>query len=186
MKKMVATFCAVLTCATGVCMMGSCGDKTAEAEKTVMNVSLNPSVEFVLDGKNKVVSVNALNEEGNLVVSAENFIGKDMDVAVTLFVEVSKETGFLVSGNAQVANNAINVSFSGDAEQATELYNKVSAKVSEYLSKEKITATVQQAAAITEEKLEALVTECAPYIEAAKVQAMEYAELVDLLYESRK
>lgn len=186
MKKMVATFCAVLTCATGVCMMGSCGDKTAEAEKTVMNVSLNPSVEFVLDGKNKVVSVNALNEEGNLVVSAENFIGKDMDVAVTLFVEVSKETGFLVSGNAQVANNAINVSFSGDAEQATELYNKVSAKVGEYLSKEKITATVQQAAAITEEKLEALVTECAPYIEAAKVQAMEYAELVEVLYESRK
>ena len=186
MKKMVATLCAVLTCATGVCMMGSCGDKTAEAEKTVMNVSLNPSVEFVLDGKNKVVSVNALNEEGNLVVSAENFIGKDMDVAVTLFVEVSKETGFLVSGNAQVANNAINVSFSGDAEQATELYNKVSAKVGEYLSKEKITATVQQAAAITEEKLEALVTECAPYIEAAKVQAMEYAELVEVLYESRK
>ena len=186
MKKTVATFCAVLTCATGVCMMGSCGDKTAEAEKTVMNVSLNPSVEFVLDGKNKVVSVNALNEEGNLVVSAENFIGKDMDVAVTLFVEVSKETGFLVSGNAQVANNAINVSFSGDAEQATELYNKVSAKVGEYLSKEKITATVQQAAAITEEKLEALVTECAPYIEAAKVQAMEYAELVEVLYESRK
>ena len=121
MKKTVATFCAVLTCATGVCMMGSCGDKTAEAEKTVMNVSLNPSVEFVLDGKNIVVSVNALNEEGNLVVSAENFIGKDMDVAVTLFVEVSKETGFLVSGNALVANNAINVSFSGDAEQATEL-----------------------------------------------------------------
>ena len=160
MKKMVATFCAVLTCATGVCMMGSCGDKTAEAEKTVMNVSLNPSVEFVLNGKNKVVSVNALNEEGNLVVSAENFIGKDMDVAVTLFVEVSKETGFLVSGNAQVANNAINVSFSGDAEQATELYNKVSAKVGEYLSKEKITATVQQAAAITEEKVEALETEC--------------------------
>ena len=186
MKKTVATFCAVLTCATGVCMMGSCGDKTAEAEKTVMNVSLNPSVEFVLNGKNKVVSVNALNEEGNLVVSAENFIGKDMDVAVTLFVEVSKETGFLVSGNAQVANNAINVSFSGDAEQATELYNKVSAKVGEYLSKEKITATVQQAAAITEEKLEALVTECAPYIEAAKVQAMEYAELVEVLYESRK
>lgn len=186
MKKTVATLCAVLTCATGVCMMGSCGDKTAEAEKTVMNVSLNPSVEFVLDGKNKVVSVNALNEEGNLVVSAENFIGKDMDVAVTLFVEVSKETGFLVSGNAQVANNAINVSFSGDAEQATELYNKVSAKVGEYLSKEKITATVQQAAAITEEKLEALVTECAPYIEAAKVQAMEYAELVEVLYESRK
>ena len=186
MKKTVATFCAVLTCATGVCMMGSCGDKTAEAEKTVMNVSLNPSVEFVLDGKNKVVSVIALNEEGNLVVSAENFIGKDMDVSVTLFVEVSKETGFLVSGNAQVANNAINVSFSGDAEQATELYNKVSAKVGEYLSKEKITATVQQAAAITEEKLEALVTECAPYIEAAKVQAMEYAELVEVLYESRK
>lgn len=186
MKKIVATLCAALTCATGALTMGACGGKKAEEEKTVMNVSLNPSVEFVLDGKNKVVSVNALNEEGNLVVSAENFVGKDMDVAVELFVQVSQETGFLVSGNAQVANNEINVSFSGDTEQATELYDKVSKKVNECLSKENVTATVKQAAAITEEKLEALVAECSPYIEAAEVQAMEYAELVEALYESRK
>ena len=39
---------------------------------------------------------------------------------------------------------------------------------------------------ISEEDLEALVAECAPYLDAAEVKALEYAELVEALYESRK
>jgi hypothetical protein len=51
---------------------------------------------------------------------------------------------------------------------------------------ENITASIEQAAAITEAQLEKLVAECAPYIEAAKIQAMEYNELLETLVESRK
>ena len=165
---------------------GATAGGTKKEQKRVMNLSLNPSVEFVLDEEDKVLSVNALNEEGNLVVSAETFVGKDAEEAAQLFVQVSKETGFLVTGNANIAGNEINVSFSGDMKKANELYNEVTEKLNAYFSEEKVTATVKQAAAITEEQLEKLVAECAPYMEETEVKALEYMELVEVLYESRK
>ena len=188
MKKFTAFICALTVLAGGAMAMVGCGgeEEAASGEKKVMNVSLNPEVEFVLDADDKVVSVNALNEEGNLIISAEAFTGKSAEDAAKLFVEVSKETGFVVSGNVKAGENEINISISGDTEKAEALYNDVKGKVDEYLSAEKITATIAQAEAITEAQLEALVAECAPYMEEAEIKAMEYAALVDALYESRK
>ena len=188
MKKFTAFICALTVLAGGAMAMVGCGgeEEAASGEKKVMNVSLNPEVEFVLDADDKVVSVNALNEEGNLIISAESFTGKSAEDAAKLFVEVSKETGFVVSGNVKAGENEINISISGDTEKAKALYDDVKGKVDEYLSAEKITATIAQAEAITEAQLEALVAECAPYMEEAEIKAMEYAALVDALYESRK
>lgn len=190
MKKLTAVFCATMALAMGVTGFAACNKENEEGKnpdrKTVMNVSLNPEVEFVLDGNDKVVTVNALNEEGNLIISAEafeNVEGKTAEEAAKLFVEVSKETGYLVSGSVKDGENEINISLSGDTKAAEELYNDVKTKISEYLDAEKITASVEQAAAITEEQLKALVAECTPYIETAQ---MEYEELVNALAESRK
>lgn len=185
MRKLLAIFGSAFLLVSSAVALVACNGNDAP-EKKVMNLSLNPSVEFVLDAEDKVVSVNALNEEGNLIISAETFVGKDAQTAASLFVEVSKEAGFLVTANATVKNEALTISISGDTKEATELYNSVSQKVNEYLSAENITATINQVAAITEEQLEALVAECAPYMEEAEVKAMEYAELVETLYESRK
>lgn len=157
-----------------------------EGQKTVMNVCLNPEVEFVLDGNNKVISVNAINEEGNLIISSEAFAnveGKTAEEAAKLFVEVSKDTGYLVQSEVQVGENELKISLSGDAELANTLYNSVETQIKSYLDTVDVQATVQQQAAITEEQLKAMVEECAPYVEAAE---MEYAELVDTIIESRK
>ncbi len=189
MKKVMAILGAALLLTTSAMTFVSCddgGEADIQDEKLVMNVSCNPSVEFVLDKDNKVVSVNALNEEGNLVVSAAVFTDKSAEEAAKLFVEISTDTGFIVSGNATVAESEITISFSRDTEKVTELYNGVKNKVNEYLSAENITAQISQAAAITEAQLEALVAECAPYLEMAEIQAMERIELVEQLYQSRK
>ena len=190
MKKSTALFAMALTAMVGATSFASCnlmqGQQEGAEQKTVMNVSLNPQVEFVLDKDNKVLSVNALNEEGNLVISAaafENVEGKTAEEAANLFVQVSKETGYLVEGGAELGDNKIDISISGDTKQAETLFNSVKTKVDEYLTQENVTAQIAQAAAITEEQLKALVEECAPYVETAQ---MEYAELVDTLVESRK
>lgn len=185
MKKKLTVFLATLM--SMVCMLPFVGcDKPKSSEQTVMNLSLNPKVEFVLDSNDKVVSVNALNEEGNLVISAEVFVGKTAEEAAQLFVEVSKETGFIVSGNVNAGENELEISFSGDKEAATDLYNSVKSKVGEYLTAENISVSIEQAAAITEEYLKTLVAECAPYLESAKIQEMKYNELVEELVESRQ
>lgn len=187
-KKVIALASAALMLTMSVGAFSSCKffQKDEEKQKTVMNVCLNPEVEFVLDGDNKVISVNAINEEGNLIISSEAFAnieGKTAEEAAKLFVEVSKDTGYLVQSEVQVGENELKISLSGDAELATTLYNSIETQIKDYLETVDIQATVQKQAAITEEQLKALVEECAPYVETAE---MQYAELVNTLIESRK
>ena len=188
MKKTSKILCGALVTLMSASAFASCGLFNPEAPegRTVMNVSLNPKVEFILDANDKVISVNALNEEGNLVITAEafdNVEGKTAEEAAKLFVEVSAETGYLVSGTASAGDNQLSFSFSGDKADATALYNEVKAEVSAYLDTIDVTAALNQAAALTEAQLKALVDECAPYVETAK---MEYSELMDELIASRK
>ena len=88
MKKIIAIIC-------GICLMAVTFSFTAcsgNNESKVMNVSLNPEVEFILDANDKVISVNALNEEGNLVINGQAFVGKTSEQALSLYVSVCKET----------------------------------------------------------------------------------------------
>lgn len=182
MKKFVSFMLAAVLCFS-VCSFAACSDNQANARDTaVMTVSLNPKVEFVLDSNDVVVAVNALNEEGNLIVSADVFVGKDKETAVQTFVQISKETGFLVTGNVKAGENEINVSISGKDAQAR--YEEVKAKLDEYLSKEKIDATVAQAKEDINAFIDAQVAKVAPYLEAAEIKAMDYAEKIKILMES--
>lgn len=182
MKRIMATVTSALMLIMAAGVFGGCDDK--EEEMRVMNVSCNPSVEFVLDANDKVVSVNALNEEGNVILSGEVFVNLSAEEAAKLFVECSKDMGFLVEANASVAGGEISISFSGD--DATALYNSVKGKINEYLTAENITVSIEQAEAITTAQLQALVAECAPYVDKAELQALRQMELVEMLYESRK
>ena len=188
MKKTTTIICASLAMAFGITAFSGCFNNANgdNEQKKVMNLSLNPKVEFVLDGEDKVITVNALNEEGNLIISAEafeNVEGKSAEEAAKLFIQVSAETGYLVSGSAAAGDNQISISLSGDAEKAEALYEDVKTKMDEYFTAENITARVAMAAALTDAQLQALVEECAPYLDAAK---MEYKELVTTLAEQRK
>lgn len=173
----------------GIFALSGCKDEQAvKTEKTVMNLSLNPAIEVVLDEEDKVITVNALNEEGNLIISAaafQNVEGKSAEEVARLFVQVSKETGYLVSGHVG-EENQISISISGDDKLAKELYSDVKTQVEEYLDEMDLEATLVQAAAVTEEQLRLVLAECAPYIEEAKLQAMEHKELVEQLAASRK
>ena len=187
MKKMNKAVALLCLAAVGASAFAFTGCKKDEAGK-VMNVALNPEVEFVLDANDKVVTVNALNEEGNLVISAaafENVEGKSAEEAAKLFVQVSEETGFLLEGNVAAGENELKISFSGDTSEAKKLYNDVKAEVESYVAtlSDQITVGITQAAAITEEALKTLVAEVAPYLDVAE---MEYAQLIAELEASRK
>lgn len=186
MKKIFVCFLATLMFMICSISLVGCDNGEEVKEQKVMTLSLNPKVEFILDADDKVVSVNALNEEGNLIVTAESFIGKTAEESASLFVKITKETGFLVSGNVNDGENKLQISFSGDSKKAEELYNSVKAKVNEYFTEENVTATIEKASAITKEQLQALVKECEPYLEEAKIKAMEHNELVDMLKKSRE
>lgn len=189
MKKITKITSALLALGMGLTALAGCdfiGGNANNEQQKIMNISLNPQVEFVLDEDDKVITVNALNEEGNLIISAkafENIEGKSAEEAAKLFVEVSAETGYLVSGTLSAGDNQLSISLSGDTEAAKELYDDVKAKMNEYLDSVDVTAKINQAAAITEAKVKELLAECAPYLETAE---MKYDELVKELAKQRK
>ena len=92
MKKILSALCVMALCLCVVLPLAACN--TAEEQKQVMTVELNPSLEFILDGKNKVVSVNANNEDGNLILSAQTqdkqFVGSTSEQAMQLYISICK------------------------------------------------------------------------------------------------
>lgn len=183
MKKQLLSALCVIALMLCICIpLAACTGNTEQT--TVMNVSLNPEVEFILDGNNKVISVNALNEDGNLVINGQAFVGKDADKAIELYVEVCKETGFIVTGNVKDGENEISIAFSG--EDAQKHYNEISKKVEKYLSKENIDATLKKAEDLTTEYIDKLIAECAPQIDAAKLAALSEMEKIEQIAASRK
>ena len=151
-----------------------------------MNLSLNPQVEFVLSEDDKVITVNALNEEGNLIISAEafeNIEGKTAEEAAKLFVQVSTDTGYLVQGSAAAGDNQISISFSGDQDVAEDLYEEVEGKMKEYLDSVDVTVNIQMSEEIKMEHLKALLAVCEPNLDTSE---MTYEQLVDALEQSRK
>lgn len=182
-KKLISTLCASAMILTGGLTLTACGDKS---ESRIMNVSLNPEVEFVLDKDNKVLSVNAINEEGNIIISGNaEFVGKDANEAVKLFMTISKENGYLVSGSVSTDKNELKVALSGSSKEIEKLYKEIESSVKTKLEELDITGRVTKITDITNEKLQELVAECAPYLDEAKIQAMKYDELINEIKKSR-
>lgn len=183
MKKIISGICLMALMLSCAVFFNGCGKND---DPTVMNVSLNPQVEFILDENNKVLSVNALNEEGNLIINGQVFVGKTADEALELFVSVSKETGYLVTGNVSDGDNEIEISLSGDTKEAEKLYNNLKNNLNDYLNENDITATLTNAGALTQEYLKEQVKKCMPYLDNEELNDMDYEDMVDALTASRQ
>lgn len=183
-KKLVSTICASALILTGGLTLSACGKDEAEAK--VMNVSLNPEVEFVLDKDNKVLSVNALNDEGNIIISSGEFVNKDANEAVQLFISISKDNGYLVSGSVSTEKNKLEVQISGEStKEIDKLYESVKSSVETKLQELNITGTIEKLKNLPREYLEEVVAEVSPYLEKAQIEAMKYEELVKEIKNSR-
>lgn len=184
MKKTVALILTLVMATTLAFSMTACtsGDDTQESK--VMTVELNPQVEFILDGENKVVSVNAMNDEGNYVVAEASFVGMSAEEAYSAFLQISVENGFVVKGSASAGDNTVTISISGDDAQA--IYDSVKAKGQEYLDtlEEDFNVAVEYAK-IQKENLEELVADCMRELDADAIKEKTEAELLALLKESR-
>ncbi len=157
------------------------GCKNDDTSK-VMNLSINPSVEFVLDGDDKVVSVNATNDEGNFIIANVEFVGKSKEEATKLFIKANEEYGFIVKG--QSGENELVIEVSG--EDAQKIYNEVKKQANEYIStldNVSINITFDET---TVQELQALVQNCMQELTSEEINALSEEELVQKIEESRK
>ena len=134
----------IISCLAAVVMLVGCGfiltacGKNNDPDK-VMNISMNPSIELVLDGNNKVLSVNAINDEGNFIIANASFTGLSAEDAVDLFIKTTEENGF-VDTTLSAEDNKLEIEISGD--DAQKLYDKVKKSADEYLQSLNLNVTV--------------------------------------------
>lgn len=142
---------------------GQSGKKPPEGTYTRMTVDINPSVEFMVDDQNKVVSVTALNDDGSILIAGEAFVGKTPEEATELVVKLATDAGYLVKGEVSVENtastNEVKISVSGNSEYAGQLRETLKKNVEKLLDDSGITGAVNAVEAKTLEQMRQLVVE---------------------------
>ena len=184
MKKIITIMLALVMTLGLVLSVSACSP--SEEGTKVMTVELNPQVEFILDSNDKVVSVNAINDEGNYVIAKAQFVGMSADEALNAFLKISVEDGFLLEGEINAGENNVTISITG--EDAQKVYEEVTQKAKEFIeSLDMVDVTVEfNFEPITKEDIEALVADCMRELNVEEIKAKTQAELIKLLEASRK
>ncbi len=145
MKKSLICIILLLALVISSISFTSCSSaKPEEGCVTRMTVDINPSVEFMIDDQNKIVSVTALNDDGSILIVGEAFVGKTPEEAVEMMVTLASDTGYLVQGNAEVAENTVKISISGDSKYAEQLQKSIADKANETLKALDINGKVER------------------------------------------
>lgn len=87
---------------------------------TTIDIDVNPSIELVLNKQDKVVELNALNEDGKTIVDEMDFIGSDYKVAVNALIGSMLRKGYITE-----LNNSILLSVDGNEEIESSLMEYV-------------------------------------------------------------
>lgn len=77
--------------------------------KAVMECSVNPDVQFVLDTNDRVLQVNFLNEDAEVLLNGVDFKGKTAEEAGKYFVQLCTEAGYI---NANTTGHRVDITFS--------------------------------------------------------------------------
>lgn len=137
--------------------------KPPEGTFTRVTVDVNPSIEFMVDDENKVVSVTALNDDGSILIAGEAFVGKTPEEATKLVLQLATDAGYLVKGEITAENGedgqTVTITVSGNTKYAEKLRENVKKDAEKFLKDNKVTAAVKSAKAKTLEELRAFVVE---------------------------
>ncbi|MBQ8425016.1 MAG: hypothetical protein IJX17_03225 [Clostridia bacterium] len=114
--------------------------KKSKTAETIMSVSVNPSVQLVLNKKGKVIDARATNEDGDKLLVKVDFTGLTADEAAELFVKTSTEAGFIDVSSTEGTKVTINLI--GNKEDYSKIQNKIKTKVNTYFDENGIVAGV--------------------------------------------
>ncbi len=184
-KKLISIFllCAVLLTAIS---FTSCSNdsKPEEGSVTRMTVDINPSVEFMIDDQNKIVSVTALNDDGSILIVGEAFVGKTPEEAIEMMVTLASDTGYLVQGNAEASENTVKISVSGDSRYAEQLKKDITKKANDTLNALDINGKVEKVEALKIDALRQMALSISLYTEE-EINTMDEGQLYKVISAGR-
>lgn len=175
MNKKIISLLLVVILVVGCCLTvvgcDSLGGKNPET--TRMTVDINPSIEFMVDADNKVISATALNDDGSIILAGEAFVGKTSEEAVELVVSLATDTGYIVKGNVEADANNVKISVSGDTKFAENMAKKAEEQVNNFFEKSGINGQVEKVEALKIDALKELAKHNSIYSEEEIAQMSE-------------
>lgn len=180
LKKLTLGVLSAAVVAGATMTMTGCGDKNDD-KLQVMNLSVNPGIEFIVDKDDKVVSVTADNEDGAYILSKfTEFTGMSAKDAALKFLELSEQYGFVVSGSVNSEKITISVSGKGAEDLYKDVKSSIQSKVSE------LGMQIADLVKVTEAELEDLIEECYLDYTQSQIEDLSEERMLELLQKSRE
>lgn len=155
----------------------SCGKNDT---RSYMTVEINPGVEFVLDGNNKVITANGLNDDGETLISNVKFEGLTYEAALEVVVKEAEESGYLITASSEslLAKKDISISISStDDKLQVDLEAKIESKVKDLIDKGKIQAEYKKLEAKVRKELEKIALEYDPTLTQEQLDKLTQEQL---------
>ena len=183
-KRLISIFLLCTLFLTAISFTSCSNAKPEEGSVTRMTVDINPSVEFMIDDQNKIVSVTALNDDGSILIVGEAFVGKTPEEAIEMMVTLASDTGYLVQGNAEASENTVKISVSGDSKYAEQLKKDIAEKANDTLKALDINGTVEKVEALKIDALRQMALSTSLYTEE-EISAMDEDQLYKVISAGR-
>ena len=183
-KRLISIFLLCTLFLTAISFTSCSNAKPEEGSVTRMTVDINPSVEFMIDDQNKIVSVTALNDDGSILIVGEAFVGKTPEEAIEMMVTLASDTGYLVQGNAEASENTVKISVSGDSKYAEQLKKDITEKANDTLKALDINGTVEKVEALKVDALRQMALSTSLYTEE-EISTMDEDQLYKVISAGR-
>ncbi len=126
--------------------VSACSDTSeVEAAGTYVSIDINPSIEFIVDENDVIISFNLLNEDAEIICAGVDFIGMTIEEASELFIELATEAGYI---DVTSDDNAVLITVIGDdeteveAQLTLELQERIRERVMHFMAVNAINAQV--------------------------------------------
>ncbi len=145
MLKKLGTIVLGVTLLLGISACTEAAPVKVEAAGTYVAVDINPSIEFIVDEDDIVISYNLLNEDAEIICAGTDFVGMNIEDAVALFVQLATEAGYI---DPEGEDNAVLITVIGDDETeldeelTEELQTRIRNSVMRYMAMNFINAEV--------------------------------------------
>ena len=183
-KRLISIFLLCTLFLTAISFTSCSNAKPEEGSVTRMTVDINPSVEFMIDDQNKIVSVTALNDDGSILIVGEAFVGKTPEEAIEMMVTLASDTGYLVQGNAEATENTVKNSVSGNSKYEEQLKKDITEKANDTLKALDINGTVEKVEALEIDALRQMALSTSLYTEE-EISTMDEGQLYKVISAGR-
>ena len=122
---------------------------------SIISFDINPSIELMVNRKEKVIRVKALNEDGEKVIGNMNFKNTDLDIAVNALIG-----SMLTNGYIDDMQNSILISVeNSNKDKSTSLQARLEGEVSRLLDASNVDGAVLSQSIVEDKDIEDLAKE---------------------------